>query len=278
MSENEIKALVSLLDDTDEEVLSHVEQEIRNLGDDIIPFLENHWERNALDSHMQKKIEDLIHDLQYDNFSSRLIEWKDERQHDLLEGMWLVARYQYPDLEFETLKMEINQIYFEAWLQLRDEIHPKDAIKILNNIFFDKYKFAANTKNFHSPANSLINQVLETKKGNPISLCVIYLLVAQRLGLPIFGVNLPSLFILTFKSTQIQFYINVFNKGLIFSRKDIGSYLKQMKIEEEEMFYEPCSNLEIVRRSLLNLMVSFKKNSETAKVEEIKFVYDKLLS
>lgn len=278
MSENEIKALVSLLDDTDEEVLSHVEQEIRNLGDDIIPFLENHWEKNALDSQMQKKIEDLIHDLQYDNFSSRLIEWKNERQHDLLEGMWLVARYQYPDLEFETLKMEINQIYFEAWLQLRDEIHPKDAIKILNSIFFDKYKFSANTKNFHSPANSLINQVLETKKGNPISLCVIYLLVAQRLGFPIFGVNLPSLFILTFKSAQIQFYINVFNKGLIFSKKDIASYLKQMKIEEEEMFYEPCSNLEIVRRSLLNLMVSFKKNSETAKVEEIKYVYDKLVS
>ncbi|AWV98103.1 transglutaminase-like domain-containing protein [Arcticibacterium luteifluviistationis] len=277
MSENEIKALVSLLEDTDEEVLSHVEQEIRNLGDDIIPYLENHWETNALDTSIQKKIEDLIHDLQYDTFTSKLIEWKTERQHDLLEGMWLVARYQYPDLEFDTLKMEINQIYFEAWLQLRDEIHPQDAIKILNNIFFDKYKFAANTKNFHSPANSLINQVLETKKGNPISLCVIYLLVAQRLGLPIFGVNLPSLFILTYKSSQIQFYINVFNKGLIFSKKDIGTYLKQMKIEEQDMFYEPCSNLEIVRRSLLNLMVSFKKNSETAKVEEIKFVYDRLL-
>lgn len=277
MSENEINALVSLLEDTDEEVSFLVEKEIRNIGGEVIPVLENHWEKCSFNPPLQKRIEDLIHDMQYENFSKGLLEWKKERQHDLLEGMWLLARYQYPDLEFETLKMEINQIYFDAWLQLRDEIHPKDAIKILNHIFFEKYKFSANTKNFHSPANSLINQVIESKRGNPISLCVIYLLVAQRLGLPLFGVNLPSLFILTYKSAQVQFYVNVFNKGLIFNKKDIDAYLKQMKIDKQEMFYEPCSNLEIVRRSLLNLMVSFKKNSETEKVEEIKAIYNKLL-
>ncbi len=277
MTESEINALVSLLEDTDEEVSYLVEKQIRHLGDEAIPFLEDHWERHSLNPSLQKRLEDLIHELQYDNFSEGLVDWKRNRQDDLLEGVWLVAKYQYPDLEFDSLKMEVNQIYFDAWLKLRDEIHPKDAVNVLNNLFFEKYKFSANTKNFHSPANSLINQVIETKRGNPISLCVIYLLVAQRLGLPIFGVNLPSLFILTYKSPQIQFYINVFNKGLVFERKDIDSYLKQMKMDEQEMFYQPCSNLEIIRRSLLNLMVSFKKNSETEKVKEIKYIYDKMM-
>ncbi len=276
MTPNEIKALVSLLDDTDVEISNHVEKEIKNLGDEVIPFLENHWEENAFNSPLQKRLENLIHELQYDNFVGGLQDWKENRQHDLLEGMWLVAKYQYPDLEFQTIKKEINQIYFDAWHKLRENIHPKDAVDILNHVFFDKHKFSANTKNFHSPSNSLINQVIETKRGNPISLCVIYLLVAQRLGLPIFGVNLPSLFILTYKSKQTQFYVNIFNKGLIFNKKDIDTYLKQMQLEPKDMFYEPCSNLEIVRRSLLNLMFAFKRSAETAKVDEVRFIYEKL--
>lgn len=276
MTNSEIKALVSLLDDSDLEVASHVESQIKNLGDEAIPYLETHWEENSLNASLQKKIEDLIHNLQYDNFTSGLLDWKKYRQHDLLEGMWLVAKYQYPDLEFQKLKNEINQIYFDTWLQLRDDLHPYDVIKNMNHIFFEKYKFSGNTKNYHSPSNSLINQVLDSKRGNPISLCVIYMLIAQRLGQPVFGVNLPSLFVLTYKSPQIQFYVNVFNRGIIFEKKDIDTFLKQLKLESRDMFYEPCSNLEIVRRALLNLTVSFKKNSEIEKVEEIKYIYDKL--
>ncbi|UBM58451.1 transglutaminase-like domain-containing protein [Marinilongibacter aquaticus] len=276
MKESEIKALVSLLDDSDNEVSNHVEKQIKNLGGEAIPFLEMHWQDNPLNQPLQKRLEDLIHELQYSQVSKGMIDWKNNRQHDLLEGMWLIAKYQYPDLELQSLKKELNQIYFDAWLHLRDEIHPFDAVKTLNHVFFKLHKFAANTKNFHSPANSLINQVIETKRGNPISLCVIYMLIAQRLGFPIFGVNLPSLFILTYKSNQIQFYINIFNKGLIFEKKDIDSYLKQMQIDQKDMFYEPCNNLEIIRRSLLNLMYSFQKNAETEKMEEVKKIFDSL--
>jgi regulator of sirC expression with transglutaminase-like and TPR domain len=276
MKDNEIKALVSLLDDSDKEVAAIVEDKIRNLGDEVIPFLETHWEENSLNDSLQKRIEDLIHDLQYGNFATGLLDWKENRQHDLLEGMWLVSRYQYPDLEFQKIKNEINQIYFDTWLELRDDLHPFDIVKNINHIFFDKYKFTGNTKNYHSPSNSLISQVIESKRGNPISLCVIYLLIAQRLGQPIYGVNLPSLFVLTYKTPQIQFYINVFNRGIVFEKKDIDTFLKQLNLEPTDMFYEPCSNLEIIRRTLLNLTVSFKKNSEPEKVEEIKYIYEKL--
>ncbi|SOE23939.1 Transglutaminase-like superfamily protein [Spirosomataceae bacterium TFI 002] len=271
-----MKALVSLLDDSDEEVYAHVEERIKGLGDSIIPVLESHWEENSLNVTLQRKIELLIHEMQYGQFTNGLIKWKENGAQDILEGMWLVAKYQYPDLEFEKVKAEINQIYFDAWLLLRDEVHPHDAIKILNHIFFEKYGFTGNTKNFHSPANSMINQVVDVKKGNPISLCVIYMIVAQRLNLPVFGVNLPSLFILTYESPTVQFYINVFNKGLIFSKNDIDTYLKQMKVEPRKEFYKPCTNLEIIKRVLLNLIVSFKKNSDIEKVKEINFIFDKM--
>ena len=65
----------------------------------------------------------------------------------------------------------------------------------------------------------MINAVLESKKGNPISMCVVYMLIAQKLKLPVYGVNLPSLFVLTYKKGDEQFYINAFNKGLNFFKK-----------------------------------------------------------
>lgn len=271
MDSNKIKALISLLDDEDTEIVSHVENEIISLGEEIIPFLESEWENN-FNPVVQKRIEDLIHTLHFDTLKSRLIAWKESKEQDLLEGMWLIATYQYPDLELGKIKAEIEQIYYEAWLEFKTDVLPFDQVRILNNVFFGKLKFGANTKNFHSPSNSMINIVLETKKGNPISLCVIYLLVAQKLNMPVYGVNLPNLFILTYKSPQTQFYINAFNKGLIFSKADIDNYISHLNLSPMDIFYEPCSNVEILKRVLRNLIVSFEKLGDTYKVEEAKLL------
>lgn len=271
MENRELKALVSLLDDEDKEVLLHVEQKIISLGDSVIPFLEEEWE-NSFNPTIQKKIEDLIHVLQFDSLKQRLQQWKETGAEDLLEGMWLVATYQYPDLSLERLRKELEQIYYEAWLEFRSNIHPFDQIKILNSVMFSKLKFAANTKNFHAPANSMINIVLDSKRGNPTTLCVIYLLVANKLKMPVYGVNLPSLFVLTYKAGETQFYINVFSKGIIFTRADIDKYIAQMNLSPSDIFYEPCTNLDIVRRVLRGLIISFEKTSDTDKEQEIKML------
>jgi len=118
----------------------------------------------------------------------------------------------------------------------------------------------------------MINVVLESKKGNPISLCAIYMIIAKKLDLPIYGVNLPNLFILTYKTKDVQFYINVFNRGLIFSKSDIDSYLSDLQLTPRDIFYEPCANVEIVQRIFRNLVISFEKIGEYHKMEEVKIL------
>jgi regulator of sirC expression with transglutaminase-like and TPR domain len=272
VDEKELKALVSLLDDDDDQVVSQVTDKIRSLGKDIIPYLEQQWE-TSFSPLVQRKIEDLIHDLQYELLKHRITEWYESKDQDLLTGLWLVATYQYPDLELSRLKQELEQIYYEAWLEFKPELYPFDQVKVLNGVLFSKLKFGANTKNFHSPGNSMINVVLETRKGNPISLCVIYLMVAQKLKLPISGVNLPNLFILTYKDDKVQFYINAFNKGLIFSKQDIENYIHELHLAPQASFFEPCTNLEIIRRVFRNLIMSFDKMGEHAKAEEVKELF-----
>ncbi len=269
MEEAKIKALVTLLDDDDHEVVAHVEQQIKSLGTSIIPFLEEQWE-SQFNPTLQRRLEDLIHDLQFELVQERLTGWRNGPMSDLLEALWILSTYQYPDLEYADLFTQIEQMHIEVWRELRDDLSPFDQVKIFNSVFFEKIGFRSNTKNFHSPANSMLNSVLESKRGNPISLGSIYALIAKKLDMPIYGVNLPNLFILTYKSEQIQFYINVFNKGLIFSKDDIDNYVEHLQLTPRDIYYEPCSNLDIVSRFARNLIVAFEKLGEYQKSDEVK--------
>ena len=273
INENELKALVSLLDDTDKEVKEHVRDRIISLGNKIIPFLEQSWE-NSFNPDVQKEIEDLVHELQFSLLKERLGQWKLSEDQDLLTGLWIINTYQYPDLDFDQLNATMHQIYFEVWTTFKNDSPPYEKIRTINSVLFKDLKFAANTKNFHSPANSMLSSVLDSKRGNPISLCAVYLLVAKKLGLPIYGVNLPNLFVLTYKSDNLTFYINAFNKGLIFSRQDIHNYLEHLKIEPKEEFFEPCQNLVIIKRTLRNLIFAFEKIGDLDKKQEVEQLVD----
>ncbi len=275
IKDSELKALVTLLEDEDEEIVSHVERKLMEIGTGVIPLLEREWETN-FNPLIQRRIEDLIHTLQFELVQERLTDWKENRENDLLEGLWLVSTYQYPDVDLEELRQQVHELYIEVWREFREGLNPFDQVRILNSVLFEKLKFRANTKNFHSPANSMINAVLESKKGNPISLCSVYLLVAQKMGLEIYGVNLPNLFIVTYKSNDTDFYINCFSKGLIFSKDDIDNYLEHLNISKQDIFYKPCRNLDIVLRSLRNLVVSFEKLGDYHKSDEIKIILKKL--
>ena len=269
MNDSALKALISLLDDDDQEVVEHVEQQIRQLGGQMIPLLETEWEE-SFSPDLQKRIEEIIHDLQYEQVLERMRHWKNGGAMDLLEGMWIIATYQYPDLSLDKLRQDIEQLFYDVWIDFQPDMHPDEQVKAMNSAFFSKLKFAPNTKHFHSPANSMINQVLESRRGNPPTLCVLYMLIARRLNLPIYGVNLPNLFVLTYKNTSgVQFYINVFNRGLVFTTKDIDQYIDQLNISRVDTFYQPCTNADIIRRVLRNLMLAFEKNGDTARVREV---------
>lgn len=264
-----IKAMIQLLDDSDTEVVQMVESQMRSLGYSIIPVLEAEWEQLSFNPYLQTKIEDLIHEFQLDLMKNRLTLWKEGGGMDLLEGMWIISTYRYPEFTYAELQASMEQLYFEVWPQMRDDLHPIDQLKILNSVMFDQLKFGANTKNFHAANNSFINVVLDSKKGNPISLCVVYMWISQKLGMPVYGVNLPNLFVLTYKKDELQFYINVFNKGLIFNKTDIDNYIAQLNLEQNEIYYQPCSNLEIVRRVLRNLILAYEKAGDDSYKDEL---------
>jgi regulator of sirC expression with transglutaminase-like and TPR domain len=275
MKDKEISALIKLLDDDDDEVFRIITQKLMGKGTDVVKDLEKAWE-NSLNQTVQERIETLIQKIQFESISTEMREWAGKGGENLLYGVFLIAKYQYPDLHFSEIEDRIEILRKDSWLEFNKNLTALEKVRIINHIMFAIHKFSANTDNFYSPGNSYINQVLETKKGNPISLAVIYSSVAQKLDMPVYGVNLPLNYLLAYKDSSfsddpdgILFYINAYNRGTVISRKEIEFFLNEQKSDLRPEYFRPCSNIITIERILRNLYFSYEKMAYEEKTQDI---------
>lgn len=276
----EMQALISLVDEPDQIIYNDIAKRIYSFGQDAVPLLEQAWENN-LDPGIQNRIETIIHSIQFEEVVSEFTHWVDSGCINLIDGWILITRYQYPFLNESELHYEISQVRKDIWLEINENLTALEQIKVFNHVFYDLHGFKGDIETYHSPENSFLNKVLQSRKGNPLSLSIIYLSLAQSLDLPVFGVNLPEHFVLAYTGNTfdpdtmmmdrqtVLFYINAFSKGAVFSRKDVEDFLKQLNLEAHPSFFEPCSNRDIMQRMLNNLIISFQKEEATDKVNEM---------
>jgi regulator of sirC expression with transglutaminase-like and TPR domain len=276
IDEKEVNSLIRLLDDPDQEIFSHVHDKLLSFGNEAIGYLESAFEQ-AFDAVQQERIANLVHEIQFGTLKNDLNLWLHGGAFDLLQGILVINRYQYPDLDEQKVINQIEAIKRDIWIQMMHEASPPEQIKLINHVFYNIYGFSGNTTNHQDPQNSYLNQVLETKKGSQTSLAIIYSIIAQKLDIPVYGVNLPQHFILAYMDeTQqsnfeggILFYINAFNKGFIFGRRDVDMFLKQLNLKPDRQFYEPCSNTDIIKRVLRNLISAYEHLGSAEKVAEL---------
>jgi regulator of sirC expression with transglutaminase-like and TPR domain len=272
----EINSLIRLLDDPDREIFEHIHNKLISYGGEVIEYLESAWEQ-AFDPIQQERIANLVHEIQFGIVKEDLKLWYQGGAFDLLQGVLTINKYQYPDLDEQKMINQIEAIKRDIWLQLIYDSSPAEQVKLINHVFYNIHGFSGNTSNHQDPQNSYLNQVLETKKGNQISLAIIYSIIAQKLDIPVYGVNLPQHFILAYVDETLEtefeggilFYINAFNKGFIFGRRDVDMFLKQLNLKAEKQFYEPCSNADIIRRVLRNLISAYENLGSKEKVDEL---------
>ncbi len=282
-----LRAMVRLLDDPDLDVSLAVESRLMQEGESVIDELEALWLNNEFPD-ASRYIELVINKIQKRILHQRFTKWFEQEQPDLIEGWVLVTQLQYPGVKLADVKRQLNDIKLDAWLLMGNVENDLDRIQILNHVFFEQHGFHGDTSQYHYPDNSFINRVLERKTGNPISLSAIYLSVAQHLGLPVFGVNLPQHFVVglckigeayagvknvkTIPLDEVEkviFYINPYSKGQIFTKENVDSFLKVVNVTPLRQFYMPCSVQDIIKRMLRNLHYSFGEAQDKSKRAEV---------
>lgn len=282
VNEIDLHALIRLVDDPDESVYTQVRNTIMEFGSDAIPFLENSLDNLDYELIFHERIQRIVQDIHFEEIKRKLVQWSHSSDKDLIEGALIVANYQYKDLDDTSVYTFIDQLKRSIWLELNDHQTAFEKVKIINRVFFDLFHFQGDTKNYHLPSNSFINDVIDFKKGNPLSLSILYSQIAQSLGVPIYGVNLPNHFILAFMDENgsnhylsshdefgVLFYINPFSKGSILDSSAIKDFLKGLQLPFERDYFEPCSNTTVIRRMITNLIGAFQQVGNSKKVSEL---------
>ena len=270
MKRSRLKALINLLDDPDNLVFETVEKELLKANYTIIPVLEKQWE-NSFDETSQERIENLIQDLQFKKTRNLLKTWISSSENDLLEGFFTIDKFQYPDINQMGINQKIEKIKNSVWLELNDSLTLLEKTTILNHFLFNIQGFSINHNNIQSPQNCYLNQLLETKKGNPVSLSLFYTILARQLGLPAYFTDFPKNPLVAIvdsdlarkvhgknSSSDVLFYINPSNKGSIASRKEVDYHLKKNNYFPPEKYAEPQPDKLFVKRLLESLHDSFQ--------------------
>jgi hypothetical protein len=125
----EVKAIVQLLDDPDPEIFGLIRAKLLSLGKPVVPALEEVWER-SIDSMLQERIEDIIHQIHFSVVKNQLIDWKTNDEENLLEGAVIIARYQYPDLEVSKINKYLEKIYKDVALEIEMVDSPVESSEL----------------------------------------------------------------------------------------------------------------------------------------------------
>lgn len=270
---NEIKALLHLIDDPDEYVFNTVSAKILSFGRPIIPSLENLWEKSE-DVNAQERIETLIHRLHYRDLVADFESWSTDPK-DLIQGALLVSKYNYPDLDTTAALQQIEKIRRNVWLELNSFLTPMEQVNVMNSIIFNYYKHTGVELDYENADSFLLHKTLESKKGNAISNGILYLILCQRLDIPVYALNIPRQFILGYfnnnreglkarghGSEKIKFYIDGLS-GQMYSQKDMENYFKRMNLPPVTSYFKPLDNKGILKF----LLIEYKKCFESAALE-----------
>ncbi len=283
VSLSEVKALIYLLGDDDDEVRKEIYQKILSLGAFVVPFLEEAWIQES-NTHTQALIEQIITKIQKGGFFDKIKTWVKSPEMDILEGACLLASYQTPDLNIQKIKKQINDLYYDIWLTHKPKESIEYQVKNLSTHFFQKlnFKVGALTEP-HIPEHTFINRVLEKREGTPLTLSIIYMTIAQKLKMNVYGVNFPNFFLMKspsdYKPNQNhyrEFFIVPLNAGEITYRPDLEDYLKGINFPNDEVYFAEASSLDMMQRMTRNLVLSYTFLDDERKTNDMKKVLDML--
>jgi regulator of sirC expression with transglutaminase-like and TPR domain len=269
---NELNNLIKLIDDEDDFVYRSVKEKFFEYGIEAVIFLKNFI--NSENRIVAERSSEIMNNLNYLMIAEKM-ELLAGNENILEDAIFLIAQYEYPEINTGNYKMVLDKMAIDVEklikLNISGETTVFDRLNVLNTYLFAEMGYTGAEKDYYDANNSFINKVMDRKKGIPVSLSALYILIARRLGIELKGVALPSHFILKYKDEKEEIFIDPFNKGILITRKDALRFLKKFGIEDENLdelpFLKIATEKDIIIRTLNNLIAIFTKQNNPKKAD-----------
>jgi regulator of sirC expression with transglutaminase-like and TPR domain len=264
------EALLKLLTDEDRAVYHTIRSKLISYGPAVLGWLRPH--ALSSDPVLRRRAQEIVHFLRRQESDNRFLAFclSQGEDLDLEEGVWLLAQTQYPDANKEAYSALLDNFASELRERLEGKNNGDDLIGAINDYLFEDLGFIGNEKNYYEPDNSYINRVIDRRTGNPISLCLLYLLLGRRLQLPVAGIGMPGHFLARYQSSTEEIYIDAFNQGKLLTKADCIKYLVQTSHGFQEGYLSPVSSRRILLRICSNLhqiYIQLELADETARLQ-----------
>jgi regulator of sirC expression with transglutaminase-like and TPR domain len=264
----EIRALIRLLSDEDRRVAQTIAGRLVDIGDRAVPMLrEAELEQPAMAERIRRVLDD-IHGQQLESEFHSLSSCSDESL-DLELGAFLIARFAYPDMEVLRYARILDEMAGEVRERLGRKVSAEETVKTINRYLFIEQGFCGNTSQYYDVDNSYLNKVLERRTGIPISLSAVYLLIGERLNLPVYGVGMPGHFLVKYETGRYRIFVDSFNGGALLTQKDCARFLEQAGYGFDDRYLQQTPARSILIRMLKNLVAIYNKLDETDKSRQL---------
>jgi regulator of sirC expression with transglutaminase-like and TPR domain len=189
---------------------------------------------------------------------------------DLEGGVFLLSLMGDPSANYREFKINLDRIALrvgELFELNRVILTDSVRLQLLARVLHEEEGFTGNQNNYHNPENSFLTRVMKYRRGIPISLSTLYILIGNRLKLPIFGINLPMHFMVSFEGESFQSYLDPFNGGVQISRETCVRFLEANGYKDSSDHFRKTSTLTILKRMYNNLILIYRKSGENEKEE-----------
>jgi len=172
---------------------------------------------------------------------------------DLEEATGLLAQTQFPETNTQAYQALYDSWAHDIRQRLQGVSSAEKILGVINNYLFDTLGFSGNVHYIYEPDCSYLNRVVDTRTGNPISLCAIYLFIARRLKLPITGIALANHFLCRFQSTTTEVFVDAFRRGRFWTKADCVRHLLRVQQGLQPGGLVPASPKRMLARMCANL-------------------------
>lgn len=251
------RALVTLLEDDDPRLQQLLAEQLVRMGATGCEVLEQTLREGTPPA--RRHAARLLRDVREQQAEGCFLEYcRREETIDLETGNWLLAKTRYPTLDDAAYRARLDQMAQELRERLTGRETPRATIEVCNHYLFQLLNFRGNVADYYDPDNSYLNRVLDRRLGIPISLSVVYLLLARRLNLPLYGVGLPGHFVLTWRSPDVAFFVDPFNGGQLLAEDEC----RRLAIRHAGVFHNdfllPLTTRKILTRQCQNLHAIYR--------------------
>jgi len=252
-SDREKAALISLLVDEDAAIYRLVRDKILSCGPGATEWLKPHT--LSSDPVLRRRAQEITQHFAREKADDRFLAFCLSEGNDLNleQGAWLLAQTQYPDINIEAYQALFDSYAGELLERVDLRADADQLLSAFNNYVFDVLRFKGNEQNYYDPENSYLNRVVDRRKGNPINLCLVYLMLARRLRLPLAGIGLPGHFICRYQTPSEEYYIDVFNHGKLWTKANCIQYLVFRNYTVQDSYLTPVSSRKMLMRICGNL-------------------------